>query len=341
MKIPDTSYSIQQLIDNHHQTLQDPPRPHLGVSGLGYPCDRWLWLSFHWAVVEQFDGRILRLFRRGHNEEATIISDLRAIGMDVRTSKNQHRVNFGSHVSGSIDAIIESGVPESPNKPHVAEFKTHALKSFSDLDKNGLQKSKPVHYVQLQVYMYGTDIDRGLYVAICKDNDLMYTERVKLDKALAEKYIARGQRIALDNRMPPPLSTNPTWYECKQCPAHSFCHETKMTKEVNCRTCAHSTALADSTWRCERHNADNIPVEFQREGCESHVFHPDLVPWELDANQTTEHMAVWIVDGKPLKNGDPAPGVFTSREIAADLIACSKNDKTTMMIRSEFDARVA
>jgi hypothetical protein len=33
--------------------------------------------------------------------------------------------------------------------------------------------------------------------------------------------------------------------------------------------------------------------------------------------------------------------VFTSREIAADLIACSKNDKTTMMIRSEFDARVA
>ena len=76
---------ISALIDAAHEERQEKPRPHLGASMLGHKCDRWLWLSFRWAVVEKFPGRILRLFRRGHNEEQQIISDLRAIGLDVRT----------------------------------------------------------------------------------------------------------------------------------------------------------------------------------------------------------------------------------------------------------------
>ena len=114
MKIPDSDHSIQTLIDKHHEGRAEKPRPHLGASTLGHPCDRWLWLSFRWAVQPEFPGRILRLFRRGHNEEATIISDLRAIGLDVRKVSAQHRVDFGSHVSGSLDAIIDKGVPEAP-----------------------------------------------------------------------------------------------------------------------------------------------------------------------------------------------------------------------------------
>ena len=121
MKIPEPEHSIQGLIDKHHEKQAEPPRPHMGCSQLGHPCDRWLWLSFRWAVQPQFPGRILRLFRRGQMEEATIVSDLRAIGMDVRTSKQQARVDFGAHVSGSIDAIIESGVPAAPKKRHVAQ----------------------------------------------------------------------------------------------------------------------------------------------------------------------------------------------------------------------------
>jgi hypothetical protein len=69
-------------------------------------------------------------------EESTIISDLRSIGMDVRTSRQQERVDFGAHVSGSIDAIIENGVPDAPRTRHIAEFKTHSKKSFDELEKN-------------------------------------------------------------------------------------------------------------------------------------------------------------------------------------------------------------
>jgi hypothetical protein len=222
MKIPEPDNTIQALIDKAHEAKAEVPRPHMGASTLGHVCDRWLWLSFRWAVQPSFPGRILRLFRRGHQEEANIISDLRAIGMDVRQTTGQHRVDFGSHVSGSLDAIIDSGVPGAPKTKHVAEFKTHSKKSFDDLEKHGVEKSKPEHFVQMQVYMAGTGIDRGLYLAVCKDDDRIHTERVRYDKDVADKAIARGQRIALSDRMPEPISSDPSYFRCKFCPAYGI-----------------------------------------------------------------------------------------------------------------------
>ena len=341
MKIPEPNNSIESLIDKYHESKAEPPRPHMGCSQLGHPCDRWLWLSFRWAVQPNFPGRILRLFRRGQNEEATIISDLRAIGIDVQgtVGRQQKRVDFGSHVSGSLDGIIERGVPEAPKKRHVAEFKTHGKKSFDALVKDGVEKAKPEHFVQMQVYMHGTDIDRALYVAVCKDDDRLHIERVRYNKEVAEKAIERGQRLALDDRMPPPISTDPSWYQCKFCDAYDFCHQTQLTKHVNCRTCAHSTAKADSTWRCERHDADGIPVEFQREGCESHVLHPDLVPYERIESES-QWEAIYVIDGAQVRNGDGDAKVYTSKEIIANPAMCAKGDEFVEQIRQEFGGRI-
>ena len=339
MKIPEPENSISRLIDKYHESRAEPPRPHMGCSQLGHPCDRYLWLSFRWAVQPQFPGRILRLFRRGQMEEATIVSDLRAIGIDVRTSATQARVDFGAHVSGSVDAIIESGVPEAPKKRHVAEFKTHSKKSFDDLEKHGVGKAKPDHWVQMMLYMHGLQIDRALYVAVCKDDDRIYTERVRYQADVAEKYIARGRRLALEDRMPPPISTDPSWYQCKVCEAHEFCFETKLTKHVNCRTCAHSTAKEDSTWRCERHDADGIPVDFQRKGCDSHVLHPDLVPWQRK-DGLDDWTAVYVIDGRDVANGEGDAHVYTSREILANPKACSMGDEYIEKLRAELGARI-
>lgn len=340
MKIPEANHSIQGLIDKYHESKAQAPRGHMGCSQLGHPCDRWLWLSFRWAVQPKFPGRILRVFRRGQNEEATIVSDLRAIGMDLRmTGAKQQRVDLGCHVSGSIDAVIESGVPEAPKKKHIAEFKTHSSKSFSDLEKNGVEKSKPEHFVQMQLYMHGTKIDRALYVAVCKDDDRIYTERVTYDAEVAEKYIRRGHYLALADRMPPPISTDPSWYQCKFCDAHEFCHSTKLTKHVNCRTCAHSTAKADNTWRCERHDADGIPEEWQRKGCESHVLHPDLVPWQRK-DGLDEWTAVYVIDGKDVANGEGDAHVYTSDEILANPSECANPGELLTKLRDEFDGRI-
>jgi hypothetical protein len=333
MKLPEQNSSIPALIDAAHQKRGERPRHHLGASMLGNPCDRALWLSFRWAVIEQFPGRILRLFRRGHNEESTIMNDLRLIGVNFKNLKGQERVDFGSHVSGSLDGIALSGVPEAPTKAHVCEFKTHSKKSFDDLDKNGVEKSKPLHYVQMQVYMHGTKIDRALYVAVCKDDDKIYTDRVRYVKEVAEKYINRGKRITLSERMPEPISTDSTWYQCKFCPSHKFCHEEKLTQEVNCRTCAHSTPMPDSTWTCAKWE-EEIPPEAQYKGCEYHVLHPDMVPWEIVDSDSSEY-AVYIIDGKPVKNGKKDHRIFSSEELIANAFACANPDEFMDDVRAD------
>ena len=330
---------IVSAIDACHESKPDDPRPHLGVSMIGEKCGRKMWLSFRWAVRPYFPGRVLRLFRRGHQEEDNIISDLRAIGCDVRGVVNgrQLGVDFGSHVSGSLDAVIESGVPGALKSRHVAEFKTHSLKSFNDVQNKGVKASKPLHWAQMQCYMLGTEIDRALYVAVCKDDDRIYTERLELDKEAAQALVDRAKGIALSDKMPPPISTDPTWYECKFCDAYEFCHSTKLTKCVNCRTCLHSTAKEDSAFVCEIYES-KIPVDAQREGCAKHVLHLDLVPWKVDYDQSTEEIAAFKIDGKIIKNGEKADGVFSSLELCNNATACLNLEPVAAEIRNTFDA---
>ena len=333
------THPLISKIDAAHKENQERPRPHLGMSTLGHHCDRWLWLSFRWAVVEKFEGRILRLFRRGQMEEATVVADLRAAGLTLRyTGDDQMRIDMACHVSGSVDGVIDSGVPEARQKRHILEIKTHSKKSFDDLTVKGIEKSKPMHYAQIQSYMYGSGIDRALYVAVCKDDDRLHIERVKLNQSYAKALIARGHRIALSERLPEPCNgAAPDWYQCRFCAAHSFCHSAQMTQEVNCRTCAHATPTQDSKWICERHGSQEIPTQFQHEGCESHVLHPDMVPWELIREESTETNACWMIEGKKVMNGEDG---FKSGELISNLQACLADDPIINDIRGRFNATI-
>ena len=311
--------TTQSLIDAWWEDQQEKPRPHLGASLLGHPCERWLWLSFRWAVREKFSGRMLRLFDRGQREEESIVLNLRRIGIKIHSTcldeDGQSRVDFGSHVSGSVDGIIEGGVPEAPVARHVAEFKTHNLKSFNDMKRLGVFEAKRRHWCQMQVYMMGTKIDRALYVAVCKDNDEMYTERVHYNPQAAYEIVERGKRIALSERMPPPLSTDPTWYQCRMCPAHEFCHLTHVIAPecVNCRTCAHSTPLADSRWKCEFLGCAVDP-DGQLEACASHALHPDLTPWKFLGGDGEGRCALYEIDGVKVLNGS-GPGSISTADL--------------------------
>jgi hypothetical protein len=312
MQLPDPNHSIANLIDQEYEKQPQNKRPHLGASLLGHYCDRWLWLSFRWAVIEKFPGRILRLFQRGQEEEEKIISWLRSIGIQI--NGQQTRVNFGAHVSGSLDGIVESGVPEAPKKRHVVEFKTHSLKSFNDLTSKGVKESKPQHWAQMQVYMKGTDIDRALYVAVCKDDDRIYTERVKYDETAAHNLIARGQMITLSERILEPISSDSSWYQCKYCPAHDFCFGSHLTQEINCRTCALSTPTKEGQWLCARYGNAAIPVEEQKKEHYCHVLHPDLTPWKL-CDSDIENTALYEINGEYVYNGEPDERVIGSREL--------------------------
>lgn len=269
-----------EMIDAAYEEKPDEPRYHLGASSIGHHCERFLWYQFRWIGREKFSGRMLRLFQRGQREEDYAIGNLRAAGCDVlETDPNTGRQFnfFSSGFGGSCDGIIKSGVPEAPEKPHILEIKTHSKKSFDELVAKGVQDAKPQHYVQMQVYMAAFDIDRALYYAVCKDDDRLHIERVRHDKAVSDWAVERAKRIIFDNRIPPPISNDPTWFQCKFCSAHGDCHGGN-TSPVNCRTCDHGQMSIDGQWHCSAWKSD-VPKEAQLVGCEMHSMLKDLMPF--------------------------------------------------------------
>lgn len=172
-------------------------RAHLGASILGRECRRALWYTFRWATDLVHEGRLLRLFDRGQLEEERFAADLRAVGVTIHTvdpsSGKQFRFSdVGGHVGGSMDGAA-FGLIESPDKWHVVEMKTHGDKSFTDLVKNGVEISKPEHFAQMQLYMHWSGMARAFYMAVNKNTDEIYTERVKHDQETAERLIVKAR----------------------------------------------------------------------------------------------------------------------------------------------------
>lgn len=278
MNIPVNKNITSELVDKWHEEHgnSENPRPYMGISMVGHECPRYLWLKFRWAVREKFSGRMLRLFRRGQLEEAQIVKDLENLGCVItHTGDDQAEVYFGGWVKGHLDGIIESGVPEAPKKVHVLECKTHNDKSFQELKKKGVEVAKPLHWAQMQCYMIGIKTDRTLYYAVNKNDDEVYTERVRLDRAAAQDIVRRGEDIAVDPFMPAPLSQDPTFFKCKMCPCWEFCHQTHQTKELNCRTCRFFSPDENGKAMCSRYRIE-IPYENQLMACTEYKVHPDL-----------------------------------------------------------------
>lgn len=263
--------NIAKAINQHHENKKQKPRFHFGVSSLGEKCDRKIWMNFRWAKDSQFDGRMLRLFRRGHLEELTIAQDLIDAGFEVLNyGENQSKVDFGCHLSSDVDGVV---IIEGQKM--VLECKTSSDKQFQKLKKEKLKKAKWMHYVQCNVYCYGLGLDKALYFVVNKNTDEIYTEIVEADYELAEKYIERGQRLAKQDELPEPISTNPSWFECKFCDYHGFCHGKEEITKKNCRTCAWSSALEDGSWWCEKHNGSLDEVT-QLSGCDNYELHDHL-----------------------------------------------------------------
>jgi hypothetical protein len=267
------------------------------------------------------------------------VADLKAAGLTVTDALTQQKtITLAPHFGCTPDGIV-TGHPEAPRTRHSLEIKTHSLKSFTTLDKDGVEKAHPKHWAQMQCEMKAQNTDRALYIAVCKDDDRIYTERVKVDYEAQEAIVERAKRIISSDRMPEPCSgASPSWYVCKMCAASDLCHGSKTTDQVNCRTCTFSTAEQDGTWSCARFGCE-IPLENQS-GCEAHVFHMDLVPWKLDTESSTEEVAVWIIDGKRIENGEPDANVFGSTELVANLQACLNRDELSQALREEFHAKV-
>lgn len=262
-------------------------RTYLGASIIGRECARSLWYGFRWAAKEKFDGRMLRLFQTGHLSEPRFVADLRSIGAEVYEVDPANGQQFGfkdhgGHMKGHMDGCA-TGIPMGGKKWHVLEFKTHSSKSFEKLKKDGVKKAKPEHYAQVTWYMGKSGMERALYLAVNKDTDELYSERIEFDPAEFAKIQARAEGIIFAGQPPTKISEDPKFYLCGWCTFNSVCHGDRVPA-VSCRTCVHSTPErhGDGRWSCAKDtdpNISSIPLEVQRTGCGEHLPLPFLVTY--------------------------------------------------------------
>lgn len=313
--------TVAKIYQAYENDAEDGNRPHLGASLIGHACERFLWMTFRWVDAKKFPGRMLRLFETGQLEEARFVKNLRRIGVevhDVTPDGKQWRVSdLGGHFGGSMDGACV-GLPEAPKTWHVLEFKTHNDKSFNDLTKNGVAKAKPQHYAQMQIYMGLTGMERALYLAVNKNTDELYSERVEFDPVEFAKLKARAERVINANEPPLRCSNDPSWYVCKMCDFHAHCHG-EEAPAVNCRTCAHSTPemSGDATWSCavQGHGAIDVPIAIQRTGCSQHRYIPILLERFAKQSDYVNGDVVYETEAGPFVNGDPNNGALASQEI--------------------------
>ena len=300
----------------------NPPnagRTYLGASQIGDECARKLWYSFHWTALIHFPARILRLFQRGHNEEHQINKYLRDAGIDVYEVDEETGAQFGfkfafGHGGGHMDAALNN-LPDS-KEWHVGEYKTSSTKYFKDMTEKGVEKSKPVHYAQMQLYMHLSGMNQAAYLMVNKDDDDIYFERVPYNKSEAERLIAKAEFIVESATPPTRMSEDSTFWKCRFCDYRELCHY-DATPLMNCRTCAHSTAETDGDgrWSCAEHGWD-LNTKQQRDGCEDHRYIPDLLGNWAELTDPGEGNPRYknLRSGNEFVNGN---GGYASAEIAA------------------------
>ena len=345
--LPQPQHTLVQAIYGLHERREsaEPARPYLGASVLGEPCDRRLWLAFRWVDRERFDGRMLRLFDTGHREEARLLDELRALGLEVwdrQPDGSQFGVSacFG-HFRGHLDAVVR-GLPEAPKTPHLVDVKTVSSKKFKDLLRDGFRKAYPKYHAQGTVYMGLMGLERAAFVFVVKDTDEIHVERFDFDVAEFERLMARAARIIFAAEPPLRISNDAAWHECKFCPFHAHCHG-HAAPAPTCRSCAHVTPErdGDARWSCAQHGHD-LSVDAQRTGCFEHRVIPILLSnWAEQTDVAAGDMVIYRnrLTGAEFANGEPPAG-YTSAELRACADKRAIGAAQTDVLRREFDGRV-
>ena len=317
-----SSPTLDAILASYVASAEDGRRAHLGASLIGTECERALWYGFRWVTHRYFDGRMLRLFQTGHLAEARFVADLKAAGIEVYDTDPETGRQFSfrdetGHFGGSMDGCAR-GVLEAPKAWHVCEFKTSSEKAFGKLKADGVQKAKPLHYAQMQTYMHmsglppykaGQRLERALYIAVNKNTDELYIERLRYDADFGARMLEKAQRVIGASVPPSRISDDPSWWQCRFCDHRAVCHEGAAVPR-SCRTCMHATPAQGGDWTCAQYGGMALEIGLQKAGCASHAYIPPLVPGEqIDAGQ--HEAGVWVryrlPDGSEWTDGPAAP----------------------------------
>lgn len=232
---------------------------------------------------EKFSGRMLRLFQRGHREEATFIEYLRGIGCEVwefddrnvseeDKGKKQFRISgSGGHFGGSLDGIVRLPPEYGIDEAMLLEFKTNGTgQGFNKLTDEGLILAKPMHFAQTSTYGYAYGFRFVVYLNVNKNDDDLHIEIVPLNLRLGEQQFQKAEKVITSQVPLPMICASPAQKPCCFCDYKAVCHD-GLLPEKNCRSCKNARPIDNAQWFCEYWNA-TIPGEAEiKAGCDNWV----------------------------------------------------------------------
>lgn len=278
---PDGSLPTQSIVVELHrlteeysrETYPSKHREHLGASAIGEKCRRKLWYGFRWVKLGEAEGRMRRLWQRGHDEEDKIDKLLSWMGFFVReidphTSKQYKFSELNGHYGGSGDGIALLPWFRDESQRILVEKKTFGVKYFSPLKTKGMKEATPKYWAQQCSYGAAFKLRYGLFIAVCKDTDEIYYELNQLDWNFAAELQNKAKDVITAELPPEKISNDPNYFECKWCSFVDVCHWGEAV-EKNCRSCKNSKPVESGAWRCSHWNAI-IPSDAIAKGCDAH-----------------------------------------------------------------------
>jgi hypothetical protein len=227
----DISGEINALIDEGlaAEEAGRPARTYLGASMLGEPCLRRIVYQYRGAAAKPPEGRMRRIWARGHAAEERLVRWLRRAGFTVvDRGKDGGQIGFsqaGGRIAGHIDGAVTAG-PRPLPYPLLLELKCLNNKSWNDLRKKGLKESKPTYYSQINLYMGYLDFAHCLFGAENADTEELWWNVVPFDLAEAQRVSDRAVAVlSSDNGpLPPRISETPDFWRCRFCDYAETCH---------------------------------------------------------------------------------------------------------------------
>ena len=209
------------------------PRPYLGASIMGDPARASSGYGFRWYAKPTFMAKTLRAFEDGHRTEDLMAERLRLVlGSQLETHDPVTGKQFGfvacdGHVRGHCDGLIQGGLKEAPQTPHVWEHKAVNPQKFAKLEKLIAQHGEKaalvewdeIYYGQAMVYCLMFGMTRHYLTVTTPGGRDHISVRTELNKKFAESLMKRAQGIIASDKAPAAHEWNPTFYLCKWCDA--------------------------------------------------------------------------------------------------------------------------
>lgn len=211
----------------------------IGAAYAGIECLRQLACKYHRIKEDPFDSKYIteaQLKRHadyGFDTENHIIEWLRIAGFEVLDrDKDGKQYGYKSafdgnqyHFAGELDGIIvKSPIPEIPDNTNL-ECKKATREKFEKFQKNGVEKTSPEYFAQMQLGMAYTDRKNCLFVMVCLDSMEVYYELVPFNlekaQALNDKCVKVIQSKDPDEM--PKLGYNADDFRCMFCPYRKSC----------------------------------------------------------------------------------------------------------------------